>query len=381
MGIVRERQLTLRASRVRIDDLERRRQQLRKDRSAVPVDVSVSSGVARSDSAGHAGRDDSNTNRLTLRLNPSVSDEILRRESIDRAAELNRFRAANQQEAELLTVMDGVLSVAETKAVIDVLIRREELLSQKTSYLRKRDSLGDSVRLELFDTEARMRDVRSRLVAARMRLVSQATAIDLVPDQLEWIEPLAVNRDPLVAGFQCPVSSKTLSEATLVVGQRMVELEQAEARSGISWSAYAELEDSDVASYGGKLQRELGLSVSYSFYDSGRSDVRVARARDTLRLAQDERDLAKADAAEALVTRHAVEEILLNNLGSVSSQMRSKQEQLIELNRRMELGQSVFVEATDRGLELLDLEETYVHTLTDFYSGWLGFVYDRDLLR
>ena len=345
------------------------------------MDVSVSSGVARSDSAGHAGRDDSNTNRLTLRLNPSVSDEILRRESIDRAAELNRFRAANQQEAELLTVMDGVLSVAETKAVIDVLIRREELLSQKTSYLRKRDSLGDSVRLELFDTEARMRDVRSRLVAARMRLVSQATAIDLVPDQLEWIEPLAVNRDPLVAGFQCPVSSKTLSEATLVVGQRMVELEQAEARSGISWSAYAELEDSDVASYGGKLQRELGLSVSYSFYASGRSDVRVARARDTLRLAQDERDLAKADAAEALVTRHAVEEILLNNLGSVSSQMRSKQEQLIEPNRRMELGQSVFVEATDRGLELLDLEETYVHTLTDFYSGWLGFVYDRDLLR
>ena len=373
------KQLRLRDSLLQESQLVRSIESLSQDMIRLPVDIAVSSGFSRSDSLSLSGRDDANSNKLSLTANPNLYDEIARRADLEQSINRDQYRLSISKSEERLRILSGLISVAETKATLSLLDERARLLEEKKRYLERRESLGDSVRDELFKIESSTRDIRSRLVAGDVRVISLAYSIDLSPEQLVLVAPLQMGEFPR-PGFACPASNSEVEEAKIEVEQARSQLALKERTLWPDISIYAEIEDNDASSTSGRTQREFGINFSYPIYNSGRRALEIGRSEAELMTAKERLEVARVKATQKLLEQHGVERLMTNNLAAISAQAASKLEKITELGRRLELGQSVFVELTDASLQLSDIQESYIHALADFYVSWIEFLHSRGTL-
>lgn len=359
----------------RINDLESDLSKEIGSKKNLPIDISITSQIYKTDSNTFNSQrlSKNEVNELTGKIGIDLWNELSRRRVSNYKQSLISHDISSLKSSNDAEVIISLIELSKTKSLIKLLEIRENLLTQKVEYFSLRKELGENVSQQLLETRKSRVENLNKISSANVKVSNLISKLEISYTDYDGILPLPIYLD-VEKNFQCSAQLNSYIKAKKSLDLLNIELTDKTLDLGPKINAF--IKETENRNNIGYFDNEIkyGVEISFTLFEGGR---KIRQRQNILeRIENKEYEVKKLQKESVRINkqRAEIEYVLSNSLGIISNTLEEKKSLLIELSERMQLGQSLFVEVSDASLEENMLEESGLNLVAQFLIGWVNYL-------
>jgi outer membrane protein TolC len=178
---------------------------------------------------------------------------------------------------------------------------------------------------------------------------------------------------PTKLAANCSYQTESVKQIELAIGALETNLQLKNLAHRVDVSASASVSQTRTRqNYSDELR--AGLSISVPLYDGGVVDAEKNEVIQKISIENKRLRDAKTIEASELTQRKNTEEVIIASLNSLSKKASNDLSRYYELQKRLDMGESVYIEKSNKRKEYLETLEAFLRLKYDMVEGWFDFL-------
>lgn len=290
------------------------------------------------------------------------------------SAQLQIYEAqlqANKND-EYKSKISTLIDIVESKELSKILSSQQDVFARKLEYFTQLQIGGETKQLEISETKIRLREISDKSTANRIKLNQKLSYVGLSKDNIASDQILSLFELPPYDN-SCLFDPSELKKLAAEIRLLDIEADYLNFINRFDLSVSVSLKQRRTH-LGHNNEASISLNGKFPLYDGGKNstDRLISTKSKTLKTKNLKR--AKQDLYLLLEQRSSSEAVFIASIVSLDEQITEIKRNLVELNARQQMGQSVFLEVSDKNLEKLKLQEAQLRLKCDFLQDWITFL-------
>ena len=262
--------------------------------------------------------------------------------------------------------------IVESQMLDQILLERRDLVERKIEYYDSLSYFGDLKSEEISISQTEFIELNDKILANEIKRNEKLFFLGL--DDLEGFNS---NPEDMIIpdsfDDNCIYQPENILQIELALTALNTTLELKNLSRRISFSASVSINQSRAnQNYINEIK--TGISISLPIFDGGivnaeRQEIMRKLAVENARLRN-----AKKIAAAEVTQRQNTERVLTSSLRSLSNKASNDLARFNELQKRLKMGESVFIEKSNKRKEYLETVEAFLRLKYDMVAGWYEFL-------
>lgn len=268
--------------------------------------------------------------------------------------------------------VNAINDVVESQILDKILLERQMLVDKKIQYYKSLRDFGELNSEEISLAQSEFIELNDKILANKIKRNERLffLGVDKVSTDLDTVMFMSL---PTKLTDNCSYQTESVKQIELAVAALETNLEIKDIDHQINLLASASISHSRVR---GVYTDELsaGISISIPLYDGGVIDAERNEIIDKISIEKRRLHYAKATELSELAQRKNTEEVIIASLESLLKKASSDLSRYHELEKRLEMGESVFIEKSNKRKEYLETLEAFLRLKYDMMEGWFEFL-------
>lgn len=262
--------------------------------------------------------------------------------------------------------------IVESQMLDQILLERRDLVERKIEYYNSLSYFGDLKSEEISMSQTEFIELNDKILANEIKRNEKLFFLGL--DDLEGFNSSPEDMiTPDSFNDNCTYQPENILQLELALIALNITLELKNLSRRTSFSASVSLNQSRAnQNYINEIK--TGISISIPIFDGGivnaeRHEIMRKLAVENARLRN-----AKKVASSEVTQRQNTERVLTSSLRSLANKASNDLARFNELQKRLKMGESVFIEKSNKRKEYLETVEAFLRLKYDMIAGWYEFL-------
>lgn len=280
-----------------------------------------------------------------------------------------------------LQINENKHTSSKINAAVDVLegIELEKIFSKKALILSEQSEYYATLRQsgvlktnEISDIANKLQNNRDKIIANSVKKDEKLFYLSLLLSDFNnfpSIETQILTPLTSVCMFSAETIKKQKSEMKILrLQQKLLTMSN---RSKFSFDLGAS-QTSTEAKYSDEAS--ISLSMKFPLFDGGSNSIKKKDLERTMSYKKKNLKRSEQNLVDLFNRRKKTEDVFLLSINTLEKQIYEAEERISELVLRKSMGQSVFLEYSNKKLERLEMKEALLRLKADFFIGWTDFL-------
>lgn len=268
--------------------------------------------------------------------------------------------------------INAAIDVLESIELDKIFLKKAVVLSEQFEYYESLRKSGVLKTNEISDIANKLQSNKDKIIANSVKKDDKLFYLTLSSSDFTVFPPIERQiLTPITSA--CIFSAETIKKqkTELKILRVQQKLEAMSSRSKFSFDlgvsqTSTETNYSDEAS--------ISLSMKLPLFDGGSSATEKKHLERTIRNKEKNLQRSEQNLIDLFNRRKKTEEVFLLSINTLEKQVYELEERVNELALRKSMGQSVFLEYSNKKLERLEIKEALLRLKADFIVGWMDFL-------
>ena len=266
----------------------------------------------------------------------------------------------------------AVNDIVESQILDKILIERLSLVEKKIEYYKSLSFFGELKSEEISLAQTEFIEIRDKLLANKIKRNEKLFFLGL--DKVNLDIPNSANSDtPNAIESGCTYKTESVIQIELAIAALETNLDLKHLIHRTSVSASISVNQHRV-NHDFRDEVQAGLSISVPILDGGVTGVEKNEITQKIYLEKNRLRNAKKIEMSEVELRRNTEKVLISSLQSLSKKASVDLARYQELQERLKMGESVFIEKSNKRKEYLETMEAFLRLRYDIIAGWYEFL-------
>ena len=262
--------------------------------------------------------------------------------------------------------------IVESQILDKILLERLGLVEKKIEYYKSLSFFGELKSEEISLAQTEFIEIRDKLLANKIKRNEKLFFLGL--DKVSLDIPNSANLDtPTVIESGCAYKTESAIQIELAIVALETNLDLKHLIHRMSVSASISINQNRV-NHDFRDEVQAGLSISVPILDGGVTGVEKNEITQKIYLEKNRLRNAKKVEISEVELRRNTEKVLISSLQSLSKKASVDLARYQELQERLKMGESVFIEKSNKRKEYLETMEAFLRLRYDIIAGWYEFL-------
>ena len=251
--------------------------------------------------------------------------------------------------------ISALIDIVESKELSKILSFQQDVLKRKLEYFTQLQIGGDNKQLEISEAKVRLREISDKLTANQIKLDQKLSYVGFSEDKIASDRILSLFELPPYDSA-CLFDPSELKKLSAEIRLLEIEADALKTINRIDLSVAASVKQRRTH-LGHSNEASVSLNGKFPLYDGGKNstDRLISNRSRSVKIKSLKR--LKLDLDLLLQQRASSETVFIASIASLDEQIAEIDRSLVELNARQQMGQSVFLEISDKSIEKSKLQE------------------------
>lgn len=268
--------------------------------------------------------------------------------------------------------INAAVEVLESIELGNIFSKKAVILSEQFEYYESLRKSGVLKTNEISDIANKLQTNRDKIIANSVKKDEKLFYLTLSSSDFTVfpsIEKQTLAPVTSVCTFSAETIKKQKTEMKILRLQQ--QLETMSSRSKFSFDLGVS-QTSTETTYSDEAS--ISLSMKFPLFDGGSSATEKKHLERTIRNKKKSLKRSEQNLVDLFNRRKKTEEVFLISINTLEKQVYELGERVSELELRKSMGQSVFLEYSNKKLERLETKEALLRLKADFIIGWMDFL-------
>ena len=268
--------------------------------------------------------------------------------------------------------INAAVDVLESIELEKIFSKKALILSEQSEYYATLRQSGVLKTNEISDIVNKLQNNRDKIIANSVKKDEKLFYLSLSLSDFNnfpSIETQILTPLTNLCMFSAETIKKQKSEMKILrLQQKLLEMS---SRSKFSFDLGAS-QTSTEANYSDEAS--ISLSMKFPLFDGGSNSIKKKDLERTMSYKKKNLKRSEQNLVDSFNRRKKTEDVFLLSINTLEKQIYEAEERISELVLRKAMGQSVFLEYSNKKLERLEMKEALLRLKADFIIGWIDFL-------
>ena len=273
---------------------------------------------------------------------------------------------------ELQSKLLALVDIAESDVLSRILKHQISLYNEKLNYFMQLQEGGSKQLAKMSEVKIKIAEAQDKITANEIKLNQKLSYIGMEANDMP--------RSEIITNFNVPEFETTCNYSPSEIKKLSAELELIRLED-VSHDYVNKIDLSVGVSLsqrrthlGHNNEAQVALSGKLPLYEGGKGSVDKFVSAQSKSLKSKSIARAREDLESLLDQRPSSEKVFMASINNLETQIAEASILVRELEARKQMGQSVFMEFTDKKIEKLKLMEVQLRLQSDFLQDWVQFL-------
>lgn len=338
-----------------------------------PLGVNFNQSITNTAELAHPlSKNQSETSELALSYNLNTLSRNAQQSLIKNRIQAISSEIRSLKNKHFAEKVNAVNDVVESEALDQTLLERLALVEKKIEYYKSLRAFGELNSEEISSAQTEFIELNDKILANKIKRNERLffLGIDKVDTGAKDLLSMSL---PTKLSANCSYQTESVKQIELAIGALETNLQLKNLAHRVDVSASASVSQTRTRqNYSDELR--AGLSISVPLYDGGVVDAEKNEVIQKISIENKRLRDAKTIEASELTQRKNTEEVIIASLNSLSKKASNDLSRYYELQKRLDMGESVYIEKSNKRKEYLETLEAFLRLKYDMVEGWFDFL-------